>query len=160
MKCTSLLIACYGYSEEMVRSLLEQGEDPNVGIVGTTENSPLLISSRGRPGFVKILLEFGADPNQADSWGETPLLAACGWNCIESVKLLVENGADIYHNYSPMLPEPVIDPIRATLRYCHSRRNQRVIIKFIKSKRCEFEAWLCNNIQLPEDMIKEIHSFL
>ena len=163
MKCyndvTPLWYACHGNSLAKVKSLLEGGEDPNVGVVGTTGNTPLIIACSNRKWeFVKLLLEFGADPNQADSWGETPLLIACEWHTYECVKLLVDYGANIYHYYKPS--NSVLTPIRMAKRHKWNKRHQTEIIKFIHSKRCEFEQWLYKNIELPEDMIKEIHSFL
>jgi ankyrin repeat protein len=44
---------------------------------------------------VKILLEKGADVNEKDEYGDTPLMiAACNLDT-KTVKLLLENGADV-----------------------------------------------------------------
>ena len=43
---------------------------------------------------VQLLLDRGADPNQADEGGETPLHYAARWGHKDVVQLLLERGAD------------------------------------------------------------------
>ncbi len=44
---------------------------------------------------VKVLLELGANVNQASTCGNTPLFAACKNGDFETAKLLIQYGADI-----------------------------------------------------------------
>ena len=63
---------------ELPRRLLDLGADPNEQAWG---RSPLTTAITARhAGFVSLLLERGADVNQADENGVTPLIAAVGYH--------------------------------------------------------------------------------
>lgn len=47
------------------------------------------------PNFIIQLLENGADINKKDKNGLTPLLVACKWNYLKSIKILLEHGANV-----------------------------------------------------------------
>jgi ankyrin repeat protein len=59
-----------------------------------------------------LLLEHGADPNQQDGSGRSPLMAACHWNLPELVDLLLDKGADIDLQTSK---EPLLNPLYVCL---------------------------------------------
>jgi ankyrin repeat protein len=77
--------------------LLRAHADPNKP-VGPRLDRPLDVAARhGSDDLTRVLLEFGADPNSGDGWGETPLHAAAladEFRGIAVVKLLIEKGAD------------------------------------------------------------------
>jgi ankyrin repeat protein len=87
---------------ELVRSLLEQGVDPNA------KGSPLhLAAYQGNVGMAKLLLEHKADPNIASNENQTPLSWATVNGNTEIVKLLLEyqadpNIADDDDNWTPL----------------------------------------------------------
>jgi hypothetical protein len=56
---------------------------------------------------VKLLIEKGADINQADKYGHTPLYWASDHGHLELVKLLIEKGADITQADSDYLNDQV-----------------------------------------------------
>lgn len=70
--------------------LLRNKADPNI-------NAPLpplkTAAAQNRYGFVKLLLEYGADPNSVDYFNGTALHAALENGNAEMVKLLLDNGA-------------------------------------------------------------------
>jgi ankyrin repeat protein len=90
---TALMFAALRGDEKLVRTLLAAGADPNLkdGIGETA----LILGARNA-GIVGMLLEKDADPNLADAEGQTALLAAAEASP-ESVRLLVESGADVHH---------------------------------------------------------------
>lgn len=85
-----------------IKSMLSSGVSPNIvfdeGRNAKWRNNPLLIASRQSDTYmVKLLLQFGADANYADSTGETPLLAAVRKDHVEIVSMLLNAGADVNH---------------------------------------------------------------
>lgn len=84
-----------------ISQLLRQGADVNFGftIAGKRGITPLMIAVRyDSPEAIQILLDHGADPNQADETGKTPLMDAINTNSENSVyiaSLLVRAGANI-----------------------------------------------------------------
>jgi len=88
-----LALAVTGGSAELVRLLLDHKADPNAA----RENgeTPLMTAAQmGRSDVVKLLLDRGASANVRDKkFGQTALMRATG--SPESVKLLLEHGADV-----------------------------------------------------------------
>ncbi len=111
-----LLGIAYLNNPECVRLLLEAGADPNA-VVTDTRETPLhaalagageTASAADRHAVVKLLVEHGADPNRRTTpgvvtrafWrdvrtrGETPLHRAAAYASEETVKFLLDGGAD------------------------------------------------------------------
>ena len=88
--------AYYGDINE-VRRLLESGANPNIKDPSYDEDAwtPLLYaSSYGFYEIANLLLDYEADPNIPDDWGQTPLMWASYKGHEEIVRLLLESGAD------------------------------------------------------------------
>jgi ankyrin repeat protein len=60
----------------------------------------------GTAEIVRLLLDKGADANDKDQAGATPLLLAAESGDLNTVKLLVERGADVQHRASPGFGAP------------------------------------------------------
>ncbi len=81
-----------------IRALVEQGV--NLERPGKYGRTPLMFAIRHAdsdmiyPGTVKVLVDLGADLDAQDPRGWTPLHFACVYLKIETIKLLLENGAD------------------------------------------------------------------
>jgi ankyrin repeat protein len=85
-----------------VRALLRHGADPNSPEDPDPANdgrfiTPLIDATRNesRVGIVKLLLEAGANPNQFDDLGMTPLMCAASAGAIGVLNLLVASGANV-----------------------------------------------------------------
>ncbi len=88
---TALSLAARDGHEGIVRVLLEHKADANRGY-------PLLFAmDKGRINIVKILIEAGADPNEADNFGHSALMEAAMLGYTQTVRLLLKAGADINH---------------------------------------------------------------
>ena len=98
--CPALLRAAENGQEEMVRLLLGHGAD--IEARGPFEQSALAscacnqIDRRKRSRTLRLLLASGADVNGRIDRGRTPLFSAAtaGWAPEESVRILLEHGAD------------------------------------------------------------------
>ena len=77
--------------------LLDAGADPNAYLpehMGTPlQAAALVIEDRGAA-ITELLLNTGADPNLAPGQSATPLFQACIRPCVDTVRLLLEAGAD------------------------------------------------------------------
>jgi len=86
---------------EIVLALLKKGANVNAkidknGALWHKGDTPLILSSmRGDLDVVKILIEYGADVNAKNDYGESPIMAACWMDEIDIVKYLLEKQADI-----------------------------------------------------------------
>jgi ankyrin repeat protein len=96
--------AIYHSPLPFIRALLEMGADPNPeNHAGFPPLIAALSCSRSAPGapgrpdvadIVKLLLSFGADPNQRGINDYTPLHMAVGERNLAALRLLLEAGAD------------------------------------------------------------------
>ncbi|NEQ51730.1 MAG: ankyrin repeat domain-containing protein [Leptolyngbya sp. SIO3F4] len=76
-----------------VRSLLEQGTDPN--LVYHTNTALTYAARDGFTEIARLLIEHGAEVNWIDGEGVTPLILASFKDHIDLVQLLLAHGADI-----------------------------------------------------------------
>ncbi|KAI4150685.1 MAG: hypothetical protein L6R39_002200 [Caloplaca ligustica] len=67
-----------------------------------------LRESEGLPHIVRLLIAYGAQPNDADADGKTPLYYACAGGCAETFKVLITSGAD-YHTIHHAIPNSDVD---------------------------------------------------
>lgn len=83
-------------TENGVRMLLEAGADTSMRIP-TSGNTALhiAVTNSNRPAIMQLLLRHGANKEQKDAAGFTPLILAASNNCGALVKFLVERGANI-----------------------------------------------------------------
>ena len=92
----------------MVRFLIERGADVKIR---TTGNNYSVLEDAARYAnaeIVQLLIEHGAEVNNADTMGMTPLLYAAMCDNAEAARMLIENGADMeaserYKGFTPLL---------------------------------------------------------
>ena len=153
-KCTPLETVCSENNVECAQLLLEFGADPNL-------NSPLVTAcSKNNFECAKLLLEFGADPNLVDKYGDSPLSSAWGRGYYECTKLLLDSGAHVCYGEWYRIFWRLTDILLIHYRSDTFGPNHKKILDLILIQREEMEERLYDNIHLPRDMIKEIHSFL
>lgn len=81
---------------DLVKFLLESGANLNeAGHQGDTPLTAAALSGFKDPSLVAYLLEKGADPNARNAHGFTALHLAAHKGCLESVKVLIKNGAQL-----------------------------------------------------------------
>ncbi len=94
LEATALYYAASGGKTDIVRWLLAQGADSNLGM---KKNFPPLMPAahQGHLDVIRVLLDAGADVNKADYRGYTPLMIAAQEKQAEVVQLLVDRGANV-----------------------------------------------------------------
>ena len=90
---TPLMCCCWAGNLAMVKYLLDKGAKVNVK--SHNGNTPLHYASRARMEIVSELLERKAELNAQNKTGETPLIVASYYGKAESVRILLEHGADL-----------------------------------------------------------------
>ncbi|MDO5582135.1 MAG: ankyrin repeat domain-containing protein [Planctomycetia bacterium] len=86
-----LQYACFKGNREIVQFLLEKGLNPNMR---GTNNTPAYFYSCGKPEILKMMLKHGADVSLRNNVKGTAMHFAAANGALESVRLLVEAGAD------------------------------------------------------------------
>lgn len=80
--------ACSLGFTEVVSQLIQHGVKPNAHFA-------IMAAQEGKSEVLKLLIADGLDVNQKDDKGDAVLLSAVSSGDVDSVKILVENGADI-----------------------------------------------------------------
>lgn len=92
---TPVILACYYNNTVVLQALISHEVALN-----EKPDSPTALQAAAYKGFVecvKLLLDYGADPNIADANGTTPLIYAVQFNHKEIVAMLLKKGA--FANY-------------------------------------------------------------
>src|SRR6218665_102269 len=101
---------------EVARELLQQSCDVN-SLTPFDMATPLMFACRffrTDVNMVAELLRYGADVNKTDHVGMTPLIVACELGCLELVRLLLDNGANVNHTYKEDdLPDTICQALRS-----------------------------------------------
>ena len=93
-----LLVACVLGDIDLTRSILQAGADCNKSFADVLGGITPLVAAIGLSrslGVAQLLLDAGADVNQAWSEGTTPIFEATSDQYLELAKLLVSKGADV-----------------------------------------------------------------
>ncbi|KAF5235593.1 hypothetical protein FAUST_6961 [Fusarium austroamericanum] len=95
-RATPLIAAVQGKRLANARALLEAGSDPNAAVKrGDICRTVLHLAAQdGIPQMVKLLLDFGANPNVLDELNGSPARWAIRNNHIEAVRILLEGKLD------------------------------------------------------------------
>jgi Ankyrin repeats (3 copies) len=81
----------YSDNSELIKLLLQAGADVNTH--SHPDGSTPLILAVHRPGYIPMLLDAGAKPDETDSWHRTPLRIAKESGETDSVEILTKAGA-------------------------------------------------------------------
>ena len=91
--CTALMWAVRGSAFDFADKLIKAGADVN--LTGS-EDSPLCLAVCMKDKkLVSLLIQTGADVNQATKYGTTPLMLAAVQGHVEHIKKLIQAGADL-----------------------------------------------------------------
>jgi len=78
------------------QSALRNGADVNKMGYESPNRTPLMIAAEeGKENLVKLLVEYGADVNAKDHYGDTALMLAANAGHLNVVEFLVEHGANV-----------------------------------------------------------------
>ena len=91
---TPLLLACSTAQADAVMLLLEERADPNIAYADGDASLHAAIAADCSKETIQEIIDHGADVNAVNSRGRTALLLGCFYRQMDSVKVLLEAGAD------------------------------------------------------------------
>ncbi len=127
------------------KECLLQGANPNIRY--SQWNWPSILSSVGSPSLLLLFIEKGADINVCEeNKFYSPLILATRVNSVDSVKILLENGANRHHQSFAGLP---------ALFYAMEFRHRKIFDLLLKQEdNVEFLNYM---IDLYEDKKEIVH---
>jgi ankyrin repeat protein len=113
---------------DAIKILIDNGVDVNVK--GGRHNYTPLFNSSGLGDIraMKMLIGHGANVNERDDFGETPLMAAAEWDRTKAIELLINNNADVNTISSSVVGN------RTAIWYAVSEGNFEAFILLQKNK--------------------------
>lgn len=128
--------------EACVRRLLEAGVPPDSGV---RPWKPIMLAAQnGHVNVVKVLIDFGVDPNpqagfnrETPLWYGNPLTAAAENGHEEVVRLLADHGVDL--EFTDIYRHPIIshEEIKVEQPICLATMNKHMpVVKFLLEKGC------------------------
>ncbi|KAI1252570.1 hypothetical protein MGN70_007156 [Eutypa lata] len=81
---------------DVVAALLKKGA--RIGVAHVSGEEHILFHAMSHPEIVLLLLDYGADPNLANSTGNMAINMASSSGNVEVARMLIRKGADINHN--------------------------------------------------------------
>lgn len=118
----ALHYAAIGDSLDIAKLLIEEGIDPNI-ICSLGGITPLYLAAQNNsPKVAKLLIDNGANIEAKDNQGRTLLSIASRFNCIDTVRLLIEAGADV---------NQVIEDIGYTPLHCAAFESSIELIELL-----------------------------
>lgn len=114
----ALALALDNRNYNIMRLLLENGAYPDMTILGVEETPLMAAAGSGDETALRLLLEYGADPNVTDKRGQTALMKAAQARKTIAARILLENGADPFAtDYSG----------RSAMEYAREARSRQVM---------------------------------
>ncbi|KAG7276220.1 hypothetical protein CRUP_004811 [Coryphaenoides rupestris] len=106
-RLSSLHIAVQGGHKDLARMLLEAGADINAKDIKSGQSPLMYAVESNNVDMVHFLIESGSHVNSQSNSGNTALHSACGRGQLDTVWLLLKNGADSgiknNHNDTPVM---------------------------------------------------------
>ncbi|KAI8510696.1 Ankyrin-1 [Branchiostoma belcheri] len=94
--CTALSVSSFTGSADIVKLLLHKGASVNKRDGGSLSVVPLHVAAtRGHIEVVDLLVHHGATLDIRDAYQRTPLMTACAYNQVGTVRRLIELGARV-----------------------------------------------------------------
>lgn len=106
----ALMVAIRGKNHKLVEQLLDRGVSPNMGPDSSVLREAIRVHDAES---VRLLLLFGADPNETDKDGVSPLLAAVDNSLLGAAITLLKYGADANFSAGPGLESPISASVMA-----------------------------------------------
>src|SRR5574343_570385 len=150
---TALMISSEDGNQRIVNLLLSRGANPRIKSKDS-DTALSLASYSGHVSIIKELLDGGARIDSKDSDGDSPLIIASNNGHLKAVKLLLKEGANpLLKNSDSKTAFDVTDSDSIKKLLAQAIGAKPLIAMLSKNKRSKY-------IQLPKDIVRELHKYL